>query len=97
MEKKEKTRPMVAVVDGSHRFVSAIKTDGELGEELFDSKADPAELDNVLDEETDFTDAMRALVRGYQESRPAPWGDAKEIEIDELELNHLRALGYQLD
>ncbi len=94
---KKKTRPMVTVVDGSYRFVSAVKPDGELAEELFDSNADPAELENVLDDEKEVADAMRALLEGYHESRPAPWGDANEIEIDELELNHLRALGYKID
>jgi hypothetical protein len=88
---------MVTVVDGSHRFVRAIKTDGELGEELFDSIADPAELDNVLDEAPQVAQVKRALIEGYNGSRPAPWGDADEIEIDELELNHLRALGYKID
>jgi hypothetical protein len=88
---------MVTVVDGSHRFVSTVGPDGELREELFDSNTDPAELENVLDDKKEVADSMRALLGDYHESRPAPWGDANEIEIDELELNHLRALGYKID
>lgn len=92
-----KTRPMVSVFDGKHRFVRSVELSGEISEELFDSTADPAELDDVVEQETEVADAMRALVDGYHESPPAPWGVADEVEIDELELNHLRALGYKID
>ena len=34
-------------------------------------------------------------VEAYLASRPPPWGDdAPTVEIDEMQLNQLRALGY---
>ena len=41
---------------------------------------------------------MTALAKTYIEHSPAPpWGDAAPaLEIDEIQLNQLRALGYQI-
>jgi len=40
--------------------------------------------------------AHRALVDGYvAEGKSSPWGvEPKTVELDEMRLNHLRALGY---
>jgi hypothetical protein len=37
---------------------------------------------------------MRGEVARYLESRPSWDGEAKPLELDELQLNQLRALGY---
>jgi arylsulfatase A-like enzyme len=89
--------PMVSVVDDGHRFVSTRAKNGSVREELFDKSVDPTEIVNVVEAETDVADTMRALVDGYFQSPPAPWGAAPEIELDEMELNQLRALGYKVD
>jgi len=90
--------PMVSVIDEGHRFVQLSRRGETVLEELFDSTADPAELRNVLSENSETGEFMQALVDDYFESRPAPWGGAApEVELDEMELNQLRALGYKVD
>ena len=89
--------PMVAVSDGSFRFVRVAGTDGDVREELFDASADARELRNVAEEQPEVASRMRSLVRGYLEGPPPPWGEeAPALEIDEVQLNQLRALGYSL-
>lgn len=89
--------PMVAVVDGEHRFVTVRAPTGEVMEELFDAAKDPAELENVAESEAETADELRALVDAYLESPPPPWGETPEIELDEMELHQLRALGYAIE
>jgi hypothetical protein len=90
--------PMVSVIDEGHRFVQLSRRGESVSKELFDSIADPDEMRNVLSEDSETGEFMQALVEDYFESRPAPWGGpAPEIELDEMELNQLRALGYKID
>lgn len=89
--------PIIAVVDETHRLITTRPPTGEWAEELFDTSEDPAELKNVLDEEEDIAENMRSLIDGYIENRAAPWGvSTPEIELDQMELNQLRALGYAI-
>ena len=90
--------PMVSVVDESHRLVSTHARDGTVEAELFDSIVDPDEKQDVSEDQVEVAEAMRELVADYFDSRPAPWGGpAPEIELDEMELHQLRALGYKID
>ena len=85
------------MIDESHRFVS-LRVPSGAKDELFDSAADPEEIQDVLTEQEDVGEEMRLLVDDYLASRAAPWGaPAPEIEIDEMQLNQLRALGYKID
>lgn len=87
--------PIVAAVDEDHRFVATSSGEGEFQEELFQSSTDPTEIRNVLSEQSEIADEMRGLVKGYLDRPAPPWGvSAREIELDEMELNQLRALGY---
>ena len=38
---------------------------------------------------------LRGLAEDYLAS-PQPWGEAETLEVDEIQLNQLRALGYQV-
>jgi hypothetical protein len=71
---------------------------GDVREELFDSSKDPDELQNVLGKHPEVAEQMRSVVRAYLEDSPdPPWGDAAPpLEIDEIQLNQLRALGYKI-
>jgi hypothetical protein len=40
---------------------------------------------------------MVGLARTYLEEAPASWGDAPEIELDDAQLQQLRALGYEVE
>ncbi len=87
--------PTVAVARGPYRYVLETRFKGRDVESLFDAGADPGELTNVLRERADVAEEMRGLARAYLESSPAPWGaEAEKLELDEIQLNQLRALGY---
>lgn len=91
----DRKTPIISVIDETHRMVSSRAASGTVTEELFDSSEDPHELSNVLAEQEDVADEMRSLIDDYQESPAAPWGVATpEVELDQMELNQLRALGY---
>ncbi len=88
-------QPTVAVAEDSFRYVRR-RSAGERVEHLFDSRNDPLEYRDRSEEEPEVLERLRAAADAYEESRP-PWGEAPTREIDELELNLLRALGYQIE
>jgi arylsulfatase A-like enzyme len=89
--------PRVAVTEGSLRYV--YEHDAQTGrtrEQLFDGAADADEVVNVLDERPEVAARLRAAALEYLEDSPSPWPAAPSLEIDEMQLNQLRALGYKI-
>ena len=87
--------PTIAVAQDGFRLVQMHDADGEVTEELFDRNTDPQELSDVLEDHPDVAARLRELASGYLASPPSPWGvETPDVEIDEMELNQLRALGY---
>jgi arylsulfatase A-like enzyme len=85
--------PMVAVAEGDFRFVYS--TGAEPREELFRAEGDALEQRNIAEEQPEVAARLRTLAQQYLESPPPPWGgEAPTVELDEMELNQLRALGY---
>ncbi len=87
-------QPTVAVVDGDLRYIRIDQPEGRV-EQLFDAVDDPLEL---RDRAADFPGPLVRLAQeaeAYLDEKPI-WGEAPTRELDELELNHLRALGYAL-
>ena len=89
--------PIVAVAQDGLRYVTMQEPRARAArEELFDAKSDPAELHDVARERTEETERMRAVAQQYLESQPV-WGEpSPTLELDEIQLNQLRALGYAL-
>jgi arylsulfatase A-like enzyme len=90
--------PTIAVTKGRHRLV-AVPARGEIpaSEELFDGTVDAGELRNVASEQPEVADELREAIRAYLASSAAPWGEAADaLEMDEIQLNQLRALGYEI-
>lgn len=89
--------PTVAVVDEGFRYVRTPSRSGlPDNEELFDLARDPAELIDVGAANTAVLERLRAETDVYLESS-IPWKDgAPSLEIDEMQLQQLRALGYQV-
>jgi arylsulfatase A-like enzyme len=89
--------PTVAVTQGSLRYVMNSLPQGQQQEELFDADNDAAELQNLLEERPEAAERLRALARSHLESPPAPWAsEVRTLEMDEIQLDQLRALGYAL-
>jgi arylsulfatase A-like enzyme len=88
--------PTVSVVDGPYRYVRVTRPGGGYDEELFDAGADVAELEDVKDRDPEVLERLSEAADGYLERQP-PWKEAAPIlEIDEMQLNQLRALGYKV-
>jgi hypothetical protein len=82
----------VAIVDDGHRYVW-IKQYGSEVEQLFDRRDDPAELRDRSQDQPEELARLRALAE-HQLALEPEWGDTPTRELDEIELNQLRALGY---
>jgi arylsulfatase A-like enzyme len=87
---------LVSVTDGNLRLLTTLS--GRKPARLFDRAADPTEKRNLARSDPETAVRLRALVDGYARSTKPPWGVApREVELDELRLNHLRALGYVVE
>jgi arylsulfatase A-like enzyme len=62
--------------------------------ELFDKSVDPREQKNLFEERPEVAAELEALIDAHLESARVPWGDPKEVELDRMRLDQLRALGY---
>jgi len=87
-------RPMVAVSEGPYRLVQ--RTGQQVGE-LYDRSADPYEQVDIGDEQPDVRDRLSARVAEYLERPPPDWESGEDVELDERELEQLRALGYAVE
>jgi arylsulfatase A-like enzyme len=87
--------PTVAVVEDGFRYVMTTAP-GKTREELFDASADPREPIDVIDEQAEVAERLRKLADEYLDAKP-PWSEEVEtLELDEMQLNQLRALGYKV-
>ena len=87
------TDPMISVTDQNLRLVWRVnRPEDSL---LFDLETDPGEHENLYGAEAETSQRLVGVARDYLENGKTPWGaDAVEVELDELRLNQLRALGY---
>ena len=85
----------VAVAEGSTRYLRVEQRDGKLREELYDAGGDPFERRDRAADDPETVERLGAVAERYLESEPS-WGKSPTRELDELELNLLRALGYEL-
>ncbi len=92
-----KRRPdeILAVTTDTHRLIRRL-SDDERGPrlQLFDHRSDPLEQRNVVEEQPEVAEQLEALGQSYLESDGAAWGAPDEVELEEMRLEHLRALGY---
>ena len=90
---QQKSRPMVAINEGRWRLIYRALRPKQ--SELYDKWQDPGERSNIADDWPEVFEDLNAKASAYLESRPPPWGDdAPTVEIDEMQMNQLRALGY---
>jgi len=90
--------PLVAVTRGSIRAMQPTSPDKAGSAELYDHTSDPWEKKNlaVADEKgaRQLPPDIAKLLQDYMAQPTVAWGKPKEVELNEMELNQLRALGY---
>jgi arylsulfatase A-like enzyme len=86
--------PLLSLRTGNERFLFP-STVPQLSE-LFDHLDDPREQVNLSRELPDRVAELRVLAEEHLK-QPITWGKPMEVEIDEIRLGQLRALGYVLD
>ena len=90
---KQPSQPMVAINEGRWRLIHRANRPKQ--SELYDKWQDPHELRNVADDWPEVFEDLNAKAIAYLDSPPPPWGDdAPSVEINEMQMNQLRALGY---
>jgi arylsulfatase A-like enzyme len=87
--------PTVAVAEDTFRYVRSQGIGGVTIEQLFDASDDPDELRDRAADDPETLARLRAIADTHLAAEPT-WGDPPTREIDELELNLLRALGYAI-
>ena len=91
--------PTVAISQDSYRYVFVPSEGEEVPEveQLFDASIDPRETHNLIESEPELAKKLRAEADNYLTLTPS-WGtDTETLEMDEMQLNQLRALGYKID
>jgi arylsulfatase A-like enzyme len=90
---KSAPRPIVSVTWDDERLIASLDDPDQI--ELYDHRADPVEANDIAADQPEQAASLRALVEAYEANAKQAWGAAPpEVELDELRLNHLRALGY---
>jgi arylsulfatase A-like enzyme len=90
--------PLVSVTKGSLRAFQAT-AEGKTGNaELYDHATDPWEKENLATEDGSggkkLPPELAELVKGYVAQPAVAWGAPVDVQLNEMELNQLRALGY---
>ncbi|MBW1844501.1 MAG: sulfatase [Deltaproteobacteria bacterium] len=89
---QEGPKPMVAVNQGQWRLI--FRAGAPERTELYDKSIDHHEQQDIAGEQPEVTEELTDRAVGYLKSPPPPWGDAPSVEVDEMQMNQLRALGY---
>jgi len=93
---KQGPDPLVSVTDERMRMFFPVKEPAAA--ELYDRSTDPLEKKDLAKQRPEDLETYRALAEGYLADDRPPWGTGVGIvELDELELHQLKALGYRVD
>lgn len=88
------SRPRVSVVKGQYRMNYWVRDPDDAL--LFDRAEDPGEKRNVAADRPEVVAELRAELDEFLAKPKTQWERAPEVELDEMRVNQLRALGYVL-
>jgi arylsulfatase A-like enzyme len=92
---RAESRELVSLTDGNLRLV--VTGNHPSSVEFYDASTDPWEATDRSAESPPELQPMLERVDRYLEDSEPPWGvESPTVEIDELQLNQLRALGYRV-
>lgn len=90
--------PLVSITKGPIRAFQPTAPGKEGEVEFYDHAQDPWEARNLAQPGPDgvrrLPEPIHAAVQEYLAMPPAAWGEPVDVELDEMELHQLRALGY---
>jgi arylsulfatase A-like enzyme len=87
--------PLISLQSGPYRYYYWVCDTSH--SRLFDHSKDPTEQVNVIQEYPERAAEMEATVKDFLTRMESPWGgEAAKVELDEMQLGQLRALGYVL-
>lgn len=87
----------LAVANESLRYIEYKDGAGERVEEhLYDHAIDPGELVDLRDDAPEALERMRALADQYDRDAEPPFQVDSRLELEEIQLKQLRALGYDV-
>ena len=89
---------MLSVEEGGKRLIWWLESEEEAERMvLFDVEADPGEQVDLYSPDDPDGQRLLAMAKEHRDGATNAWGtDARQVELDELRLNQLRALGYAL-
>jgi len=88
-------RPLFLVEEGKERLFLQDVPGGKV--ELYDRVADPGETENLVLRDPEVVKRLSSEIPTYASLPEPTWGRPLEVELDDMELGHLRALGYVVD
>ncbi|MEO1935259.1 MAG: hypothetical protein ABGX04_10810, partial [Myxococcales bacterium] len=92
---EEEPAPIVAFREGSLRLIhDTAEPDHDL---LFDVAADPGEHVNLRTRQPADADRLLKEAKAHLNSKTVFEGGAPQVELDEMHLRQLRALGYSIE
>ena len=92
---KLEPNPVVSVRAGPYRLIHRVNDPDN--DELYDTQNDARETSNLASDLPEPLAKLRERAKLYLQAR-TPWeGGAPEIEMDQLQLRQLRALGYSIE
>ena len=95
-QREVRAAPTISLVEEKYRYVRVPHGFGESTEQLFDRVNDPHELTNIGRQNPETLQRMSALTDSYLENEVSWEEGTPSLELDEIQLNQLRALGYQV-
>jgi len=87
--REEAPLPTLSITGGGQRFI--LRAPDHV--ELYEHATDPTEQQNLAEQRSEDAERLRAEAEKLLAEKPV-WGDTPKIEIDEMYLEQLRALGY---
>jgi len=87
--------PLVAIIKDNHRAI--IRSNHEGREWLYDHSTDPLETKNLAKEKPELIAEMKADIEAFLEDEREGAVETEDIELTEMRLHQLRALGYVVE
>jgi len=89
-------RWVIAATAHPHRLI--FHPDGERANELYDLATDPGERENRYESEPEIAAALERSARDYAGRARSGWAaERKTVELDDMMMGQLRAIGYAIE